>query len=253
MTIHRLFFSLLNNPISRLACVFVICFCIMAFNNFPIQENQRPVVHITAPKENDTFSWNKDIQYAIRVMDKEDGNSAYDEIQNHEVFLRITYRQDTSHLKSVIKSIANEEEPKALTLLKRSTCFNCHASRSILIGPSFDRIASRYTYSEASVTALTEKVLHGSKGTWGEVPMPSNTDLQKEDVEVVVRWILKNNRSDDDFYQVGLNGTFRLNSNAIKDNLNGVVILTASYWDHGIKENLIMKKKGLHSLIIKQH
>lgn len=226
--------------------------CAMSFSLIPcVQENSAPVVRIISPINKSLFRWNADVQYTIQVSDKEDGNSEYDEINGSEVLMHIMYLPDTLKATHYRSGKLTEEEPCAITLMKTSTCFSCHTSRSKLIGPSFDRIASKYNYSEETVAGLTQKIMHGSKGVWGDVQMPSNTDLKPEEITEVVSWILKNNNEPNVFYQSGLKGTIRIKEKNEKDTGKGVYVLTASYIDHGLVNKPQLKKRGLHTIILK--
>jgi cytochrome c len=98
---------------------------------------------------------------------------------------------------------------------------------------------------------LTQKIMHGSKGVWGEVQMPSNTDLKPEEIKEVVSWILKNNNDPNTFYQAGLKGTIRIKEKSEKDTGKGVYVLTASYIDHGLAGKPSLKKRGQHTIILK--
>jgi len=227
-------------------------FCAMSFSLVPsVQENSAPVVRIISPVNKSLVRWNTDVQYTIQVADKEDGNSEYDEINGNEVLMHIMYLPDTLKSTQYRHGKVTQDEPRAITLMKTSTCFSCHTSRSKLIGPSFDRIADKYNYSEEVVATLTQKIMNGSTGIWGEVKMPSNTDLNASEIKEVVSWILKNNKDPNVFYQVGLKGTVRIKEKSEKDTGKGVYVLTASYIDHGLVSKPQMKKRGQHTIILK--
>ena len=51
----------------------------------------------------------------------------------------------------------NGKENSGLTMIRRSDCFTCHASKSKLIGPSFEMIAKKYKMANNSVNKLTKK------------------------------------------------------------------------------------------------
>lgn len=236
---------------TTLLIAFLVC-CAMSFSSIPaMQENNAPVVRITSPINRSAFRWNTDVQYTIQVSDKEDGNSEYDEINSNEVLMHVMYLPDTLKAINYRNGKVTEEEPRAITLMKTSTCFSCHTSRSKLIGPSFDRIATKYTYSEETVNALTQKIIRGSIGTWGEVQMPSNNDLKPEEIKEVVSWILKNNKDPNVFYQIGLKGTIRIKEKNEKETGRGVYVLTASYIDHVMAGKASLKKRGQHTIILK--
>jgi cytochrome c len=102
-----------------------------------------------------------------------------------------------------------------------------------------------------AVSALTEKIIQGSTGIWGEVKMPSNTELNPDEIKEVVSWILKNNKDTHAFYQAGLKGTIRMKEKSEKDTENGLYVLTASYIDHGLAGKPQLKKRGQHTIILK--
>jgi cytochrome c len=240
------------NKLSAILLVNLFMFCAMSFSLvLSAQENSAPVVRIITPTDRSTLRWNADVQYTIQVSDKEDGNSEYDEINSNEVLLKVVYIPDTMKALNYSSGKITQDEPRAITLMKTSTCFSCHTSRTKLIGPSFDRIAEKYNYSEETIAALGHKIMYGSKGVWSEVPMPSNTDLKPEEIKEVVKWILKNNSDSNTFYQTGLKGTIRIKEKGVKDTGIGVYVLTASYIDHGLAVKPQLKKRGQHTIILK--
>lgn len=223
---------------------------VMSFQEKPTKfENQAPIVRITTPTNNGHFNWNTEIQYSIHISDKEDGNSDYDEINSGEVLVQIAYLADSTTINQFSK--ASQAEPFAISIMKLSTCFSCHTSRNKLIGPSFDRIANRYQADELTIERLTQKVMHGSQGTWGEAQMPSHTDLKPADIKQVVKWIIENNKNTAVFYQVGLKGSFRTKEKAESDSKKSMYVITASYLDHGLSGNPDTKKRGQHRIIIR--
>jgi len=234
-----------------LSACFLTC-SVMSFSLIPlIQENSVPVVRIMSPVNKSTIRWNADVPYTIQVSDKEDGNSEYDEINGNEVLMQVIYLPDSLKAANYRNGKLAEDEPRAITLMKTSTCFSCHTSRSKLIGPSFDRIANKYTYSEEVVATLTQKIIQGSAGVWGDVKMPSNTDLKSQEIKEVVSWIVKYNKDPNVFYQVGLKGTIKMKEKNEKDTVKGVYVLTASYIDHGLAGKPSLNKRGQHAIILK--
>lgn len=76
-------------------------------------------------------------------------------------------------------------------LAKSKNCMACHAMQKKSVGPSYKEIAARYAGKKGSEAQLTEKVLKGGKGSWGEVPMPPNNGTVKPDeAQKLVKWIL---------------------------------------------------------------
>jgi cytochrome c len=239
----------LQVEISIAGLIVLVCFT-MAFTE-KYSENNRPEVRIISPVNNSVFQLNSNIPYAIQVIDKEDGDSRYNEILNNEVLLQVSYWADSLLAANYVHTNADEKEPPAITLMRTSTCFNCHTMQKKLIGPAFNQIANKYSNNEESVTALTRKVMHGSKGTWGDTPMPSNSDFTPDQINMIIRWLLTINKESNVFYQAGLKGTLQLPKENDKIAQKGVYVLTASYIDHGINNNQNMRRKGQHSILIK--
>ena len=75
-------------------------------------------------------------------------------------------------------------------LAEKSGCLACHAPKQRLIGPSLAEIASRYRNDNGAETRLFAKVKSGGQGTWGNVPMPPQPQLQESDIRSLIRWIL---------------------------------------------------------------
>ncbi len=81
-------------------------------------------------------------------------------------------------------------EPEGATLIKRSDCTTCHKADTKLVGPSFKDIAAKYPNTEENIAKLTEKVMTGGSGVWGDVPMAAHPSLSKDDARKIVTYIL---------------------------------------------------------------
>lgn len=81
-------------------------------------------------------------------------------------------------------------EPEGLKLMKASDCFTCHQQDVTIVGPSFKTIKEKYPLTDANAKNLTDKVIKGGTGVWGQVAMPSHPNLDKADAERMVRYIL---------------------------------------------------------------
>lgn len=77
-----------------------------------------------------------------------------------------------------------------IKLLAESDCMTCHSTRVLIVGPSFKDIANKYTTDTLTINMLTDKVIKGGKGNWGDVPMPAHANLSKADVVQMVKYIL---------------------------------------------------------------
>ncbi|MBL7733970.1 MAG: hypothetical protein JNL51_00830 [Chitinophagaceae bacterium] len=214
-------------------------------------ENNAPKLSIEVPGANGKFNWNTMVRYKINVVDKEDGASEFNEISANEVLLEVVYYADSVKAKKYLsdKSKLSTEHP-GLSLIKKSDCFNCHASKTKLIGPSFDLIAHRYP-GNTQVDMLSKKVLNGSSGVWGDISMPPHPGLKAEEAAQMVRWIIANNANPNLFYLPGVSGTFKTIEKPTANPGKSVYVLTATYLDNGIEGKPETRKLGRHSVLLK--
>ena len=77
-----------------------------------------------------------------------------------------------------------------VTLIAGKGCMACHDINERKLGPAFKDVAKRYSIEDSAM--LTDKVLNGSSGSWGRVPMPASRQLgvTESDARQIVDWIL---------------------------------------------------------------
>ena len=153
-----------------------------SINRVPITVgNSRPQVRFEDPQNGDFFTSGKPIRFQVYVEDHEDGNSRlYDELMEGRTFVSGTF-----------KARLDEEEIVApgLAMMRRSDCFNCHAIDQQIVGPPFLEVANRYRGQAAAVDVTVQRVIKGSTGVWGEVPMLPHAQHSEQEAEQMVRWI----------------------------------------------------------------
>ncbi len=82
---------------------------------------------------------------------------------------------------------ANAADAQALAQSKN--CLTCHMVDKKLVGPGLKEIAQKYKGDSGAVADLSKKVINGTSGTWGAIPMPPNPVTQDE-AKMLVEWIL---------------------------------------------------------------
>lgn len=75
-------------------------------------------------------------------------------------------------------------------LARRKNCVACHHVERKMIGPAYKAVAARYAKDEAAVPKLSEKVIKGGVGSWGQTPMPPQASVTPSEAETLVKWIL---------------------------------------------------------------
>jgi cytochrome c len=95
---------------------------------------------------------------------------------------------------TVAASTANAQNglagPAGLTLAQQQNCMSCHALTRTLMGPALRDIAAKYRSKPDAQAYLAHKILEGSSGVWGTVPMPANTQLNANQAAMLAGWIL---------------------------------------------------------------
>ncbi|HTE00665.1 MAG TPA: c-type cytochrome [Mucilaginibacter sp.] len=212
------------------------------------QENQVPIVKIVSPQNNSPFDWDTPINYKITVSDKEDGESKFDEINAKEVLLEVR-RVKSGSAANFNKPVTSD--PPGLNVIRISNCLNCHNFNSKSIGPSFYEINKRYPATQSNMDSLIKRIKEGSSGIWaGKEKMPSHPELTNNEIKSTVQWVMQRAADPDVNYYNGTEGSFRIKQPPPPKS-KGVYILTASYTDHGLKNNPSSKHlKGQDAVIV---
>ncbi|MBS1527825.1 MAG: hypothetical protein JST19_19430 [Bacteroidetes bacterium] len=221
--------------ISAFICSAAGILALVGLSFIPVQqENHPPVVKINAPANNSSYTPGAQVSYQLSVSDKEDGESRFDEINGKEVLLEVDYLTPGSKI-AAGKTVP--DDPPGLAVIRSSNCLNCHNFNSKSLGPSFFEINKKYPANKTTTDTLINRIKKGSSGIWGfKEKMPSHPELSPAQVVSAVQWIMKNAANPDVNYYNGLNGIIRL-----PENKKCSIVLTASYLDHGIKNNTAVK------------
>lgn len=92
-------------------------------------------------------------------------------------------------LLAALASAASLPAIASAELAKQHNCLSCHSVDKKVVGPSYKDIAAKYK-GQSVEAALIDKVKHGSKGVYGQIPMPANANVPDADVKTLVKWIL---------------------------------------------------------------
>ena len=91
----------------------------------------------------------------------------------------------------VMSGVASADgDDDAQALAKKSACMSCHGVDKKIVGPAFKEVAKKYAGDKEAKDKLVAKVRTGGKGVWGQIPMPPNPQVKKEDVEKIIDWVL---------------------------------------------------------------
>jgi cytochrome c len=69
-------------------------------------------------------------------------------------------------------------------------CKSCHKEDGISIGPSFKRVAEKYAHDKNATVYLSQKIVKGGSGVWGDVAMAAHPSLEQKDLNQILQYIL---------------------------------------------------------------
>jgi cytochrome c len=75
-------------------------------------------------------------------------------------------------------------------LAKQKNCLACHATDKKLVGPAYKDIAAKYKADKNALPLLVKKVREGGVGVWGQIPMPANPQVNEQEAQTLVKWVL---------------------------------------------------------------
>ncbi|MBC7744617.1 MAG: PQQ-dependent sugar dehydrogenase, partial [Flavobacterium sp.] len=117
------------------------------------------------------------------------------------------------------------------SLIAKSDCKACHQLNAKSVGPSFTNVSKRYN-GKSVVTLLSNKIIKGGGGVWGEHAMAAHPQISKQDAAEMVKYILSITavKKPDGF--LPQKGVAQLNNHTVNPD-EGRYIFTASYTDKG--------------------
>jgi cytochrome c len=75
-------------------------------------------------------------------------------------------------------------------LARQKLCLGCHAVDRKQVGPALRDVAARYAGQKDAVPRLAERIVGGSSGAWGPVPMPPNPKVTADEARQLASWVL---------------------------------------------------------------
>ncbi len=197
--------------------------------------NEPPHLTLEMPNSNKTFYVaNKAFEYDIKVNDKEDGQLG-EGIDPENVAVTIDYLAEGFDQVEIARghrsADANAGKPKGLKLIEASDCLACHAKEKKSIGPSYREVAEKYKGNSTAMDHLTQKIIVGGSGVWGETAMAGHPQLSIDDAKDMVKYIL-NIANEAKPNNLPVKGKYTAKAPAA-DKGKGVYIVRAAYEDQG--------------------
>lgn len=206
--------------------------------------NEAPSVMVKNVGDNSFYFPGIPVSYEVLIQDKEDGTSEKGTIDHKSVHVTVDYISGTDKAQVVghqIITAAMEGKNLAATL----DCKVCHKENEKSIGPTYKQVAQRYQNDVKAKTYLTNKIIKGGGGVWGETAMAAHPDLKPSDAEMIVDWILGLNKKEDP----GLPAKGVVIASEKDLDKGNIMQITATYTDKGGKG--LRPQSGVGNLILK--
>jgi cytochrome c len=146
--------------------------------------NEHPNVEINLLGNKSFYFPSKPISYKVLVSDK--GAT----VNKSRVYISNTY---TVGLDLAGAQLGHQQAAQTLvgkSLMLKSDCSTCHKVNEVSIGPSFTKISTKYQKNNKATAYLASKVIKGSSGVWGEIPMPAHAAMKEAEVTQIAEWIM---------------------------------------------------------------
>jgi cytochrome c len=159
--------------------------------------NARPTIRFVQPQVGDFFDPDRPISYRLFVKDTEDGTNDSDEAESSDLPEFDSSAVDRVSVNATFSNepiasaggAAADQGPPGLRLMKKSDCFNCHAVDQKRVGPALLEIANKYRGQAGALDASVQRVLKGSTGAWGKIPMIPHAQHSTEEAREMVTWV----------------------------------------------------------------
>lgn len=189
--------------------------------------NEAPVVAINLSGGNRSFYLpGAPLKYAVSVNDKNDTAK----IDPANFFVSVDYVEGFDKAGSSMGHVQGQANIEGKNLVLSLDCKSCHKEAEKSIGPAYKQVAQKYNKDKNATDYLTQKIIRGGAGVWGEVAMPAHPTISGGDVQKIVTWILSLENKE------GLKSSMPPSGNIIpvaNEKPNSVLVLSASYTDKG--------------------
>lgn len=197
--------------------------------------NARPDVGITITGGNPMFYFpDSPTSFKVDVNDAEDGSSDSKQFDLSRLNVQLSYFPGMDKAVAAIEGHGMMSSVLVGRLTMESLdCQSCHQVSDKSRGPEFIQISQRYRGRTDATDFLAEKMIKGSVGDWGQVPMPAHADLAKADAQKIAEWILSLSSENKGQQKVSqLEGSF-VPGRKFDLTKEGVIAISASYVDKG--------------------
>jgi cytochrome c551/c552 len=125
------------------------------------------------------------LRYSVTVNDKSDTSKT----DPTRLFISVDYVEGFDKAGASMGHQQGQAAINGKSLTLSLDCKSCHKENEKSVGPSYTSVAKKYKDDPKAMSYLTQKIIGGGSGVWGEVAMPAHPTLLQNDVQQVVTWI----------------------------------------------------------------
>jgi cytochrome c len=149
--------------------------------------NEAPSVAIELTGGNKSFYLpGVPVQYAVTATDKTDTAK----IDAANLFVSVDYVEGFDKSAAPPGHQQGQASVSGKNIMLSLDCKSCHKEADKSVGPSYLQVSEKYGKDPNAVSYLTQKIIKGGGGVWGEVAMAAHPTLTQEDAHQIVAWVL---------------------------------------------------------------
>lgn len=148
--------------------------------------NTAPDVSVKVNGNQSFYFAGRPVDYSVMIHDKEDGGN----IDDQNLYVTADYVEGMDRASIPQGHQATVAAINGKTIMLSLDCKTCHKVDEKSIGPSFVDVGKRYQKDQKAMSYLTNKIIKGGGGVWGETAMAAHPDLSEGDAKQIVQWIL---------------------------------------------------------------
>jgi len=188
--------------------------------------NEAPNVSIELSGGNKSFYIpGKPLKYSVNIKDTDTSK-----VDPANLYVSFEYVEGFDRAGSALGHQQGTAAINGKNLMLSLDCKSCHKETEKSIGPAYLAVSQKYQKDRDAMNYLTQKIIKGGSGVWGEVAMPAHPTLPASDANQIVTWILSLGNKEAVKKSLPQSGTI---TPAAGQKPNAVLVLSASYTDKG--------------------
>ncbi|MBS1597924.1 MAG: ThuA domain-containing protein [Bacteroidetes bacterium] len=206
--------------------------------------NEEPRVDIHLTGGNKSFYLpGMPLNYAVDIKDSDTSR-----VDPANLFVSVDYAVGFDKAAAPLGHQQGQAAISGKTLAMTLDCKSCHKEAEKSIGPAFIDVSNKYQKDPNAISYLSQKIIKGGSGVWGEVAMAAHPTLSESDVQQIVGWILSLGNKAAVKKSLPQSGVIIAEKNQKPD---AALVISASYTDKG--GNNIKALTGSNSIALRSN